>query len=71
VAIKTLACVDRLLAVLLGEWLEGRVLPGEVLRAGDAMVAASVERLMTLEGWKVPMEQKGRRRQAVLAAQGE
>jgi cell division GTPase FtsZ len=71
VAIKTLACVDRLLAVPLEEWLEGRVLPGEVLRAGDAMVAASVERLMTLEGWKVPMEQKGRRRQAVLAAQGE
>jgi hypothetical protein len=46
-------------------------LPGEVLRAGDAMVAASVERLMTSEGWTVPMEQKGRRRQAVLAAQGE
>jgi cell division protein FtsZ len=71
VAIKMLACVDRLVTVPLGELLEGRASPGEVLRAGDAMVMASVQRLMTSEGWKVPMEQKGRRRQAVLAAQGE
>jgi cell division protein FtsZ len=71
VAIKTLACVDRLVTMPLGELLEGRASLGEVLRTGDAMVAASVERLMTSEGWKVPMEQKGRRRQTVLAAQGE
>jgi cell division protein FtsZ len=51
VAIKTLACIDRLVTVPLGELLEGRASPGEVLRAGHAMVAASVERLMTSEGW--------------------
>jgi hypothetical protein len=41
------------------------------LPAGDAMVAASVEWLMTSEGRKVPLVQKGRCRQAILAAQGE
>ena len=60
-----------LVTVPSGELPEGRASPGEVLCAGDAMVAASVERLMTSEGWKVPMEQKGRRQQGVLATRGD
>jgi cell division protein FtsZ len=55
-ALKTLGFVDRLVTVPLAELLrEGttEAEEAEVLHAGDAMVAASVERLMTPEGWNV------------------
>jgi hypothetical protein len=47
VAIKMLAGVDRLVTVPLVELLRRGVSEEDVLRAEDAMVAASVERLMT------------------------
>ena len=55
-ALKTLAGVDRLVTVPLADLLqEGTtgVEEAEFLHAGDSMVAASVERLMTPEGWNV------------------
>jgi cell division protein FtsZ len=78
VAIKMLAGVDRLVTVPLGELLRDGATEAEVLRAGDAMVAASVERLMTPKGWNAveapsvgsERSKKKGRRQGMLAVQG-
>ena len=35
-----------------------------MLRAGDELVARAVARLMTPEGWKVPVEDAGKRKRA-------
>lgn len=76
VAIKTLACVDRLVTVPLVELLRRGVSEEDVLHAGDELVARAVARLMTPEGWEAvdvalvgsaSNKRKGRRRQAVLA----
>lgn len=76
VAIKTLACVDRLVTVPLVELLRRGVSEDDVLHAGDELVARAVARLMTPEGWEAvdvalvgsaSNKRKGRRRQAVLA----
>jgi hypothetical protein len=47
VAIKTLACVDRLVTVPLVELLRRGVSEEDVLHAGDELVARAVARLMT------------------------
>ena len=49
VAIKTLAGVDRLVTVPLGELLRQGVSEENVLRAGDGLVARAVARLMMPE----------------------
>ena len=64
VALKMLAGVDRLVTVPLGELLRRGVSEEDVLRAGDELVARAVARLMTPEGWKVPVEDAGKRKRA-------
>jgi hypothetical protein len=53
------------------ELLRAGVSEEDVVRAGDELVARAVARLMTPEGWTVPVERKGRRRAAALTVQGE
>ena len=64
VALKMLAGVDRLVTVPLGELLRRGVSEEDVLRAGDELVARALARLMTPEGWKVPVEDAGKRKRA-------
>jgi cell division GTPase FtsZ len=70
VAIKTLACVDRLVTVPLAELLQRGLSEAEVLGAGDELVVREVERLMVPEGWKVLVKDLGKKnrvRRRVLA----
>ena len=57
-----LAGMDRLVTVPLGELLRRGVSAKDVLRAGDELVARTVARLMTPEGWKLPVEDAGKRK---------
>jgi hypothetical protein len=59
VALKMLASVDRLMTVPLGELLRRGVPEEDVLCAWDELVARALVRLMTPEGWKVPVEDVG------------
>lgn len=72
VAIKMLAGVERLVTVPLVELLRRVVSEAEVWRAGDELVTRAVARLMTPEGWQVPVKVPGKKkrvRQRVVAVQ--
>ena len=72
VTIKMLAGVDRLITVPLVELLQRGVSEVEVRRAADELVAQAVARLMTPEGWQVPVKVPGKKkgvRQRVVTVQ--
>ena len=50
------------MTVPLGELLQRGVSEEDVVRAGDELVARALARLMTPEGWKVPVEDAGKRK---------